>query len=196
MGIDPEVPALALTFDDGPDEEWTPRLLDALAAAGARATFFPIAPRAAAHPHLIAQMLAAGHTVGLHCDDHARHSERDRDWLVADTERALDRLRAVGVTPSLWRTPWGDVAPWTAEVAAEHGLRVIGWTVDTHDWRGDTAQEMYAATRPGLRPGAIVLAHDGIGPGARRADARETIAYVTLAAHHAAAAELMLTSLS
>jgi peptidoglycan/xylan/chitin deacetylase (PgdA/CDA1 family) len=82
------------------------------------------------------------------------------------------------------------------EVAAEYGLRIVGWTVDTHDWRGDTAQEMFGAVRPGLRPGAIVLAHDGIGPGARRTDARETVGFVTLAARHAAAHQLVLTSLT
>ena len=87
--------------------------------------------------------------------------------------------------PTLWRTPWGDTAPWSARVARENGLRIIGWTVDTHDWRGDAAERDVRATRAGLRDGAIVLAHDGIGPGARRADARETIAYVALVAEHA-----------
>jgi len=187
---------LALTFDDGPDPDWTPRLLDALARAGARATFFPIAPRAAAHPDLIARILADGHTVGLHCDEHIRHGTRDAEWGRADTARAVRRLNDLGVNPTLWRTPWGDTAPWTARVAAEHGLRLTGWTVDTHDWRGDAAADMLTATRPGLRPGAIVLAHDGIGPGARRGDARETVAYVPLVARHAAERHLALTSLS
>ena len=105
---------LALTFDDGPDPVWTPRLLDLLSrAAGPGSTFFPIAPRAAAQPALIARMLAEGHAVGLHCDEHVRHSTRDIDWGRRDTARALARLSALGVRPSLWRTPWGDVAPWS-----------------------------------------------------------------------------------
>lgn len=187
---------LALTFDDGPDPVWTPRLLDALAAAGARATFFPIAPRAAAHPGLVARMLSDGHTVGLHCDEHVRHSTRDAAWGRADTARALRRLGDVGVAPTLWRTPWGDAAPWTSRVADEHGLRLVGWTVDTHDWRGDAAAEMLTATRSDLRPGAVVLAHDGIGPGARRQDARETVAYVPLVARHASEHGLVLSSMS
>ncbi|HWE09783.1 MAG TPA: polysaccharide deacetylase family protein [Solirubrobacteraceae bacterium] len=188
--------SLSLTFDDGPDPAWTPRLLEVLAGAGARATFFSIASRAAAHPALMAQVLSDGHEVGLHCDEHVRHSTRDAAWGRADTARALECLRAVGVAPRLWRTPWGDLAPWTADVAAEYGLRIVGWTVDTHDWRGDTARAMFDAVRPGLQPGAIVLAHDGVGPGARRTDARETVGFVTLAARHAAEHELVLASLT
>ena len=64
--------------------------------------------------------------------------------------------------------------------------------VDTHDWRGDSADEMLRATREQLQVGAIVLAHDGIGPGARRADARETIAYTRLVTEHAIEAGLEL----
>lgn len=176
---------LALTFDDGPDQSFTPRLLDVLADADATATFFVIAPRAQAAPALIDRMLAEGHTVGLHCDEHLRHRSRGSDWGRADTRRALARLRALGAHPTLWRTPWGVTADWTAAVAAEHGLQLIGWTVDTHDWRGDPAAAMFAATRGSLNGGAIVLAHDGIGPGALRADAAQTLAYVELAIEHA-----------
>lgn len=186
---------LALTFDDGPDEAWTAGLLDLLAHVGARATFFPIAPRAGARPAIVARMLAEGHSVGVHCYEHVRHSTRDAHWGRADTGRALDQLRDVGVTPRLWRTPWGDTAPWTADVAAEHDLRIVGWTVDSHDWRGDGAEAMFASCRPGLRAGAIVLAHDGIGPGARRADPRETLAFVELVASFAADHELALSAL-
>jgi len=187
---------VAITFDDGPDRRWTPVLLDRLAAHGAHATFFVIAPRAVAAPELIERMLAQGHTVGLHCELHVRHSDRDRAWLEADTASALRQLRELGVTPSLWRTPWGDMAPWTAAVARSHGLRIVHWSVDTHDWRGDSAPAMFAATRARLTPGAVVLAHDGIGPGALRADAAETIAYLDLLARHAEARRLALEALA
>lgn len=166
-----------LTFDDGPDPVWTPRLLDVLAAASARATFFPIAPRAAEHPDLIARMHAEGHRIGLHCDEHVRHSTQTVAWLIADTDRACKRLARLGVKPTRWRTPWGDTAPFTRSVAQARGLILTGWTVDTHDWRGDSAESMFAATRGDLIDEAIVLAHDGIGPGAERDDARETVEY-------------------
>jgi peptidoglycan/xylan/chitin deacetylase (PgdA/CDA1 family) len=178
------VQTLALTFDDGPDPDGTPLMLDVLARADARATFFVIGPRAAAHPDLIERIIADGHTVGLHCDEHVRHSQRDADWCATDTGRALQRLHELEIFPTLWRTPWGDTAPWTERIAAEHDLRIVGWTVDTHDWRGDDAEQMYDATRSELRDGAIVLAHDGLGPGASRRQVTETAAYVERVAEH------------
>jgi peptidoglycan/xylan/chitin deacetylase (PgdA/CDA1 family) len=188
--------ALAITFDDGPDPRWTPVLLDRLAAHGARASFFVIAPRAAAAPDLIELMLARGHTVGLHCELHVRHTERDRAWLEDDTANALRRLGELGVNPTLWRTPWGNTAPWTDAVARSHGLRLVHWDVDTHDWRGDSAPAMFDATREHLKPGAVVLAHDGLGPGATRTDAAETVAYLDMLADHAQAHQLTLEALS
>jgi peptidoglycan-N-acetylglucosamine deacetylase len=197
-GSPTSVDAIALTFDDGPDADWTPRLLDVLAeqVPPAQVTFFPIARRAAAQPRLMERILAEGHAIGLHCDEHIRHSDRDAAWGRADTERALKLLSTVGVTPRLWRTPWGDEARWTSSVAEAHGLRIVGWTADTRDWRGDPAQEMFDAVRARLRPGAIVLAHDGIGPGAQRVDARETLGLVRLAARHARALGLQMASLT
>jgi peptidoglycan-N-acetylglucosamine deacetylase len=184
-----------LTFDDGPDPVWTPRVLDVLATAGERATFFPIAPRAAAHPDLVARMRAEGHVIGLHCDEHVRHSTQTEAWLTADTERALARLDGLGVAPRLWRTPWGDTAPFTRAVADAHGLILTDWTVDTHDWRGDRAARMFAASREGLHDEAIVLAHDGIGPGARREDASETVAFTARVIGFAVEIGLTLESL-
>ena len=187
--------AVALTFDDGPDPIWTPRLLELLRSLRASATFFPIARRAAAHPELIARIVRDGHTVGLHCDEHVRHSARDERWGRADTSAALERLAGLGVRPSLWRTPWGDTADWSLPVAREHGLRLIGWSVDTHDWRGDCARDMFLATREDLEDGTIVLAHDGLGPGARRHGAQETLGYVQLVGDYARAAGLALDAL-
>ena len=188
--------ALALTFDDGPDQVWTARVLDSLRDAGAHATFFPIATRAAQHPALIARMLAEGHAVGLHCDEHVRHTERDAAWLRRDTFRALERLDSLGVRPRLWRTPWGVLAPWTPEVAAEHGLQLVPWSADTHDWRGDRAAGMLARIRSDVVAGAIVLAHDGLGPGALRVDCAETVELIPRIAELAAARELRLTALA
>jgi peptidoglycan/xylan/chitin deacetylase (PgdA/CDA1 family) len=187
---------IALTFDDGPDPTWTPRLLESLAAVGARATFFPIARPAAEHPELVERIATEGHAIGLHCNQHIRHTERDAEWVRRDTCTALELLRAVGVRPSLWRTPWGNTADFTGSVAAEHALRLVSWSVDSHDWRGDDAAGMFERTRSGLRSGSIVLAHDGLGPGARREGIAETLGYVERVAAHASARGLRLEALA
>ncbi len=187
--------SVAVTFDDGPDAVWTPALLDLLGELNARVTFFPIASRAAAHPELIARMQAEGHHVELHCDEHVRHSDRDLQWVRRDTHKALERLARIGVAPLLWRPPWGDTAGWSSRVARECGLRLVGWTVDTHDWRGDAAREMFTATQPALDKDAIVLTHDGLGPGAQRRGAAETLDYVRLVAAEASRRGLVLDSL-
>jgi peptidoglycan/xylan/chitin deacetylase (PgdA/CDA1 family) len=179
------VGTIALTFDDGPDATWTPKLLDLLRALGARATFFPIARRAASRPDLIERMRNEGHAIGLHCNQHERHSSHTIGWLRRDTGAALEHLRTAGVRPRLWRTPWGDTAPWTETVARERELRLVDWTVDTVDWRGDIAEQMYEATRRTVDHGSIVLVHDGLGPGARRTGAAETLRYVELLADDA-----------
>ncbi|QEC47792.1 polysaccharide deacetylase family protein [Baekduia soli] len=169
---------LALTFDDGPDPRWTAAVLDALGAAGARATFFVLGPRVREHPGLVRRMLDEGHAVGVHADEHVRHTDLDAEAGDEDLARALRALGEAGVAPALWRTPWGVQAPWTAGLARRRGLRLVGWTADTHDWRGDDAPAMLQAIDGGLRDGAIVLAHDGLGPGSRRADCAQTVALI------------------
>lgn len=171
-------PCAALTFDDGPDPLWTPRILEALDRVGVSVTFFVIAPLALNHRHLIAETLAAGHQVEFHCTEHVRHTHRSRRELEADTREGLQALRSLGIEPSLWRPPWGVHALWTQEVAKDFGLRLAPWSVDTKDWRGDTVPEMLGRIAPLLGPDSVVLMHDGLGPGARRTGCGETVALV------------------
>lgn len=166
---------MLLTFDDGPDPVWTPRVLDALAAARATAVFFVLAPRALAAPELVARTRAEGHAVELHGWAHLRHTSVARVEIEADTRRALDALEELGVTPRRWRTPWGAEANWTPQVAAAFGLKLVGWSADTHDWRGDSAEAMLARCEPALDDRSVVLLHDALGPGARRSGCEETV---------------------
>lgn len=167
-----------LTFDDGPDPTWTPAVLNVLRDEGLRATFFVVGLSAARRPGLIEAILAGGHAVELHCHEHVRHSDLDLEALARDTDRALAVLSRHDVQPTRWRPPWGVTAPWSATVAQRHGLRLETWSADPHDWRGDPAEEMLAALEPGLRPGAVVLLHDGLGPGAERSGCAQTVALV------------------
>ena len=105
-----------LTFDDGPDPIWTPKVLEALHQSGAKATFFVIAPLASRIPYLIHRMIRAGHSVEFHCSKHLRHTELTRAEIEVDAREGLRTLRELGVSPSLWRTPWGPsrhvLRPW------------------------------------------------------------------------------------
>jgi peptidoglycan-N-acetylglucosamine deacetylase len=174
--------SVELTFDDGPDPVWTPAVLAALSGSSLRATFFVIAPRAAEHPRIVAAIRAGGHAVELHCHEHMRHTEVDRAAIEGDTQRALTTLAELGITPRRWRTPWGEQAAWTEEIAAAHGLELCGWDVDTHDWRGDGAEAMLASVGPDLHAGAVLLLHDGLGPGARRYGCEETVRFTRMMA--------------
>jgi peptidoglycan-N-acetylglucosamine deacetylase len=163
---------IALTFDDGPDPVWTPLVLDALASVHARATFFVVAPRARRYPLLLARMQKGGHAVGFHCTKHVRHDSMTPEEIEADLESGLTALAG---TVRLWRTPWGVVTPATEKVARKHRLTLVGWTADTGDWRGDPPEEMLGRVEGNLQPQAIVLMHDGIGPGATRDGCATTV---------------------
>lgn len=169
---------ISLTFDDGPDPTWTPRVLNALHAAEARATFFVVTPLARRYPRLISEILERGHTVEFHCAEHTRHTDLDRDRIEQDAEMGIKDLEVLGVKPDLWRTPWGVTSPGTLEAARKFGLEITGWTEDTHDWRGDTASSMMESIGPSLSPGSVVLMHDGLGPGARRDGCEETVSLI------------------
>ena len=159
------MPGVALTFDDGPDPRGTPEVLEALARAGAVATFFVLGERVAAEPALLERVIAAGHDVQVHGYAHLRHSEHTRADVEDDLVRALDVLP---VRPALWRLPYGEPADFSAEVAARHQLQIVRWTVDSGDWRGDGAEAMLA--RIEVRDGAIVLMHDGASKARHTAD--------------------------
>ncbi len=168
----------ALTFDDGPDPVSTPRVLERLGHEAARATFFVIAGRAAACSALVDQMCTDGHEVALHCVCHVRHTEIDEGTLRRDTEAGLRLLEHLGVQVRHWRAPWGVTTAASAAVAADLGLELVRWDLDTRDWRGDSAAAMHARVAGEIRDGSVVLMHDGLGPGARRADCRETVRLV------------------
>ncbi len=173
--MQPSPGSLSLTFDDGPDKHWTYEVLAALERCGARATFFVLGERVLAAPDTVRDVLRAGHDVQLHGHRHLRHSEHDEREIEHDTQLALAALAGVGVRPTHWRTPWGVRTAATDAVAERHGLTLVGWTLDTHDWRGDLASAMFARARSQLRPGAVVLMHDALGPGALRAGCHGTV---------------------
>jgi peptidoglycan/xylan/chitin deacetylase (PgdA/CDA1 family) len=178
----------ALTFDDGPDPASTPRVLDALDAVSAKATFFVIARKAEAHPELVKKILARGHAVGLHSYAHDRlFSLRSTKRVQADLERGIAVLEAItGERPTLFRPPIGHTTPPIARVAGDLDLDVIGWSVSAHDGlRGASVERVIARVSSRLRDGAIVLLHDASERGTHAPVAADVIAKIVEAGREA-----------
>lgn len=179
---------LHLTFDDGPDPEWTPRVLETLARYEATATFFVLGWRMREHPEIVEQILEAGHDVELHGDAHLDHEIATLGQLIADTESAIAQLRSHGIVPQWWRVPFGRLGPHTRALANAHGLKIAGWHVDTQDWRGDRWAQQPVQVSEAAERGGVVLLHDAVTYGTPRTDAENTLEIVstllTQAARH------------
>jgi peptidoglycan/xylan/chitin deacetylase (PgdA/CDA1 family) len=155
-----EDPVVALTFDDGPDPVYTPRLLDILAAHRARATFFMIGARADRHPELVARVAAEGHVIGNHSWDHPSFP------LISHEER-LEQVRACAraISPydeQLFRPPYGALDLASFLDVDQLGYRVVAWKMDVADWEERDGPSIADAVMAKLQPGAIVLLHDGL----------------------------------
>jgi peptidoglycan/xylan/chitin deacetylase (PgdA/CDA1 family) len=178
----------ALTFDDGPDPSSTPGVLDALDAAGAKATFFVIARKAEAHPALVKEILRRGHAVGLHSYAHDRlFTLRSERRVRADLERGVRVLEEItGERPTLFRPPIGHTNPTVARVADELDLLTVGWTVSARDGlAGANAERVVARVSARLRDGAIVLMHDASERGTHAPVAAQAIGKIVEAGREA-----------
>jgi cellulose synthase/poly-beta-1,6-N-acetylglucosamine synthase-like glycosyltransferase/peptidoglycan/xylan/chitin deacetylase (PgdA/CDA1 family)/spore germination protein YaaH len=174
-----EVPGkLALTFDDGPSAEWSPKILDILKEKGVHATFFIIGENGAANPRIVQRMLAEGHDLGNHTFTHPNIGEMPDSVAGIElnaTQRLIEAL--TGRSTRLFRPPYfGDAEPSTAqeiapmEVAEHLGYLTVGLKVDPDDWQAKvTPDEMVnvvvkQATNPDPeKRGEVILLHDGGG---------------------------------
>jgi peptidoglycan-N-acetylglucosamine deacetylase len=154
---------VALTFDDGPDEEFTPQVLDVLAAHRVRATFFLVGRRARNHPELVRRIVSDGHAVGSHTWSHPR------PWTIGGLEtlreyragrRAIEDL--AGRDVPLFRPPKGYVTGRIALAALAARLEMWLWTLDPEDWQPGVTANQLLARLEALRAGDVVLLHDGL----------------------------------
>jgi peptidoglycan-N-acetylglucosamine deacetylase len=154
---------VVLTIDDGPDPDVTPRVLDQLAAAKARATFFCIGRRAAAHPVLTREIIARGHTIENHSEHHwKRFSTLGPGGMAREISAAQETLTQItGCTPRYFRPPAGLRNPFLDPVLARLELRLATWTRRAYDTRVGDPQRVLARLGNGLAGGDILLLHDG-----------------------------------
>ncbi|MEW2254887.1 glycosyltransferase [Streptomyces sp. NPDC047869] len=162
---------VVLTFDDGPDPTWTPKVLDILQKHHAHAVFFVTGTMASRYPDLVKRMVDEGHEVGLHTFNHpdlSYHSERRIDWELSQSQLAL--AGAAGIRSSLFRPPYSSFAdamddkswPVTEYVGSRGYLTVVNDT-DSEDWRRPGVDEIIRKATPKGGKGAIVLMHDSGG---------------------------------
>jgi len=159
-------PVVALTFDDGPSPETTPRVLDALRAANAKATFFVLGKHGERHPELLRRIVRDGHELASHGYSHGLLVFASRADLTQELMRT-QRILATGGGPPVrfFRAPHGFRNPFVVPVARRLGYRVVGWTKGVFDTALPGADVIAERSVKALSPGAILLLHDADGNG-------------------------------
>ncbi|WP_318199814.1 polysaccharide deacetylase family protein [Streptomyces sp. SCL15-4] len=158
--------AVNITIDDGPDPVWTPQVLGLLRDNGVKATFCMVGPQAEAHPDLVRQVVAAGHRL---CDHTVTHdtamdhkSESYQARQILDAERQITKASG-GVRPLYYRAPGGAFTPYSRKLAASHGMRPLGWNVDSKDFERPGSEAIIATVKGQLANGPTILFHDAGG---------------------------------
>jgi cellulose synthase/poly-beta-1,6-N-acetylglucosamine synthase-like glycosyltransferase/peptidoglycan/xylan/chitin deacetylase (PgdA/CDA1 family) len=162
---------LVLTFDDGPDPTWTPKVLDVLREHHAHAVFFVTGTMASRYPELVARMVREGHEIGLHTFNHpdlSYQSKKRIDWELSQSQLAL--AGAAGIRTSLFRPPYSSFAdamdnkswPVTRYIGTRGYITVVN-TTDSEDWQKPGVTEIIRRATPHGGKGAIVLMHDSGG---------------------------------
>lgn len=157
---------VALTFDDGPNPSWTPAILQILADEQVKATFCTVGYAIGwDHGALAKTESDQGHTA---CDHTAHHvlnlASKHHDQIEQEVHEGADDVRrAVGADPAYYRAPGGSLSPEVVQVAHDRGLRVLGWSVDPNDYRRPPVAELVRRVLDRVRPGSVVLLHDGGG---------------------------------
>jgi peptidoglycan-N-acetylglucosamine deacetylase len=152
---------VALTFDDGPDPDATPAVLDALDQIGAKATFFMVGEQAVEHRALAREVADRGHEVALHGYEHREHSEFPGRAARDDLARGLGTIEvATGRRPALFRPPYGRFSEESYAACLDLELEPVLWSAWGMDWEAIPAERIAELATRDLAPGAILLLHD------------------------------------
>ncbi len=158
VSVSTDKPIAALTFDDGPNPEFTPQLLDVLDKYNAKATFFMVGKAARNCPKLVKKIANNGHAIGNHSWNHPslpllRASQRKKQILAC--QRAI-----APYGQKLFRPPYGHQSLASHVDAFQLGYKVVGWDIAAEDWLGNNVEFMVEKTATKIRPGSIILFHD------------------------------------
>jgi peptidoglycan-N-acetylglucosamine deacetylase len=161
-GLGRESKQLALTFDDGPNDPHTQRLLEVLARHNVHATFFLIGRYVEQRPDIVRELLKAGHVVGNHTFTHPLLIFKSTQELRSEFSRCGQALTdAVGEHSNLFRPPFGGRRPGVLRIARQMGLEPIMWNVTGYDWSALSAEHIERKVTSQVRGGDVILLHDG-----------------------------------
>jgi peptidoglycan-N-acetylglucosamine deacetylase len=153
-------PVAALTFDDGPDALYTPKLLDMLGKYDAKATFFMVGHAASEHPDLVKKVYDKGHAIGNHTFNHEVLTSLSLLDGFNEVNRCRKALKPYG--SRILRPPWGKQTRLSRCISLLLGYKVIAWSASAEDWMDLTPETMARKLHRALKPGCILLMHDRI----------------------------------
>ncbi|WEO93945.1 polysaccharide deacetylase family protein [Streptomyces sp. FXJ1.172] len=155
---------MMLTFDDGPNPEYTPHILDTLAKYNVRAMFFLCGECVVENKKLVARMADEGHVVGNHTWTHPLLTTLNRKEIHAEMASTSDAIEAsYGERPQWFRAPYGAWNRAAFQLGAALGMEPMAWTVDTTDWMTPGTSTIVDRVEQGAAPGVVVLSHDAGG---------------------------------
>lgn len=161
-GLKPGTKQLALTYDDGPNDPYTERLLDVLAKHNVRATFFLMGRFVKQRPDIARELVRAGHVVGNHTFTHPRLIFESASQVKAEIAQCHQAITdAVGEYSKLFRPPFGGRRPVTLRVVRGLGFEPVMWNVTGYDWSAPSVEHIERKVARRVRGGNVILLHDG-----------------------------------
>lgn len=157
---------VALTFDDAPDRQFTPHVLNILKQYKVHATFFLVGSQAEKYPDIVKRMVREGHVIGNHSYNHKLFTELSDESFKSQvllTQKSLKSL--IGYSPRLIRPPYGEISENQLLWASKQGYRIVNWNVDSQDWKQLSRDQVTENILNHIKKGSIVLQHSGGGPG-------------------------------
>jgi peptidoglycan/xylan/chitin deacetylase (PgdA/CDA1 family) len=155
---------VALTFDDGPNDPATGKILDVLRTYSVPATFFVVGQHATRCPDLIRGIAEGGHEIGNHTFAHKSLAWRSTSTIESEIDRGSDAIgRITGTAPKLLRPPYGSRNPMLFAAARKRNLPLVLWSMPAFDWMKQPAQRVVDRIVPGTQNGDVLLFHDGDG---------------------------------
>jgi peptidoglycan/xylan/chitin deacetylase (PgdA/CDA1 family) len=152
---------VALTFDDGPDPVYTPKILDILAEKDVSATFFLVGNHASKHPSIVERIYAEGHSIGNHTNSHRSLVPLSKAATYGEIMMAEEAIEAItGEKPTLFRPPRGVYSKYARELLMEKRYTIVLWDVSSQDWEETRHTDIVNNVLKRVQPGSIILFHD------------------------------------